>query len=89
MNKRDFIEDLKLPAPLQYAQAILKRLSIARKNELKETLGPDSKSQLTVNYIDGIPKNVNSIVLSTQHFDEKLSSNVKRNNFTICFRNFT
>ena len=63
-----------MPAPLQYAQAILKRLSIARKNELKETLGPDSKSQLTVNYIDGIPKNVKSIVLSTQHFDEKLSS---------------
>ena len=63
-----------MPAPLQYAQAILKRLSIARKNELKETLGPDSKSQLTVNYIDGIPQNVKSIVLSTQHFDEKLSS---------------
>jgi S-adenosylmethionine synthetase len=63
-----------MPAPLQYAQAILKRLSVARKNELKETLGPDSKSQLTVNYIDGIPKNVKSIVLSTQHFDEKLSS---------------
>ena len=66
-----------MPAPLQYAQAILKRLSIARKNELKETLGPDSKSQLTVNYIDGIPKNVKSIVLSTQHFDEKLSSGSK------------
>ena len=63
-----------MPAPLQYAQAILKRLSIARKNELKEILGPDSKSQLTVNYIDGIPQNVKSIVLSTQHFDEKLSS---------------
>ena len=63
-----------MPAPLQYAQAILKRLSIARKNELKETLGPDSKSQLTVNYIDGIPQNVKSIVLSTQHFDEKLTS---------------
>ena len=67
-----------MPAPLQYAQAILKRLSIARKNELKETLGPDSKSQLTVNYINGIPQNVKSIVLSTQHFDEKLSSeNIK------------
>ena len=63
-----------MPAPLQYAQAILKRLSIARKNELKEILGPDSKSQLTVNYIDGIPQNVKSIVLSTQHFDEKLTS---------------
>ena len=67
-----------MPAPLQYSQAILKRLSIARKNELKDKLGPDSKSQLTVNYVDGVPHNIKSIVLSTQHFDEKLTSeNIK------------
>ena len=67
-----------MPAPLQYSQAILKRLSIARKNELKDKLGPDSKSQLTVNYINGIPQSIKSIVVSIQHFDEKLSSdNIK------------
>ena len=67
-----------MPAPLQYSQAILKRLSIARKNELKDKLGPDSKSQLTVNYINGIPKSLKSIVVSIQHFDEKLTSdNIK------------
>ena len=67
-----------MPAPLQYYQAILKRLSIARKNELKDKLGPDSKSQLTVNYINGIPQSIKSIVVSIQHFDEKLSSdNIK------------
>ena len=67
-----------MPAPLQYSQAILKRLSIARKNELKDKLGPDSKSQLTVNYINGIPQSIKSIVVSIQHFDEKLTSdNIK------------
>jgi len=67
-----------MPAPLQYSQAILKRLSIARKNELKNKLGPDSKSQLTVNYINGIPQSIKSIVVSIQHFDEKLTSdNIK------------
>ena len=67
-----------MPAPLQYSQAILKRLSIARKNELKDKLGPDSKSQLTVNYINGIPHSIKSIVVSIQHFDQKLTSeNIK------------
>ena len=67
-----------MPAPLQYSQAILKRLSNARKNELKDKLGPDSKSQLTVNYINGIPQSIKSIVVSIQHFDEKLTSdNIK------------
>ena len=67
-----------MPAPLQYSQAILKRLSIARKNELKDKLGPDSKSQLTVNYINGIPQSIKSIVVSIQHFDEMLTSdNIK------------
>ncbi len=63
-----------MPAPLQYSQAILKRLSIARRNELKGILGPDSKSQLTIRYKDGRPSSIKSIVVSTQHFDEKLSS---------------
>ena len=67
-----------MPAPLQYSQAILKRLSVARKNELKDKLGPDSKSQLTVNYINGIPQSIKSIVVSIQHFDEQLTSeNIK------------
>ena len=56
-----------MPAPLQYSQAILKRLSIAEKMS-KDKLGPDSKSQLTVNYINGVPQSIKSIVVSIQHF---------------------
>ena len=63
-----------MPAPLQYSQAILKRLSIARRDELKGILGPDSKSQLTISYIDGKPSFIKSIVVSTQHLEENLTS---------------
>ena len=67
-----------MPAPIHYAHAILKELSEARRKELSGVLGPDSKSQITVEYKNEEPVAVKSIVLSTQHFDPNLSSeNVK------------
>ena len=69
----DETEDL-MPAPIQYSHAILRRLAEVRKNGAEPTLGPDAKSQLSVKYKNGIPTGVTSIVLSTQHLDEKMSS---------------
>ena len=63
-----------MPAPIQYAHAILRRLAEVRKDGTEPTLGPDAKSQLTVVYRDGKPVGVSSIVLSTQHLDESMSS---------------
>ena len=63
-----------MPAPIHYAHNILEKLAEVRKMGVEPMLGPDSKSQLTINYEDNIPKNVSSIVLSTQHLDEKLTS---------------
>ncbi|MEL6417996.1 MAG: methionine adenosyltransferase, partial [Pseudomonadota bacterium] len=63
-----------MPAPIQYAHAILRRLAEARKDGSEPTLGPDAKSQLSVLYRDGKPVGVSSLVLSTQHLDETLSS---------------
>lgn len=63
-----------MPAPIQYSHAILRRLAEVRKNGTEPALGPDAKSQLSVNYHDGKPVGVNSIVLSTQHLDEALTS---------------
>ena len=63
-----------MPAPIQYAHAILRRLAEVRKDGTEPTLGPDAKSQLTVMYRDGKPVGVSSIVLSTQHLDESMSS---------------
>ena len=64
-----------MPAPIQYAHAILRRLAEVRKNGTEPALGPDAKSQLSIQYRDGKPVGVTSLVLSTQHLDETLSSN--------------
>ena len=64
-----------MPAPIQYAHAILRRLAEVRKNGTEPKLGPDAKSQLSIQYRDGKPVGVTSLVLSTQHLDESLSSN--------------
>jgi S-adenosylmethionine synthetase len=63
-----------MPAPLHYSHLILKELAEARHKGLEKNLGPDSKSQLTLRYKDGKPESVESIVLSTQHLDQNLSS---------------
>jgi S-adenosylmethionine synthetase len=63
-----------MPAPIQYAHAILRRLAEVRKSGEQSVLGPDAKSQLSVRYENGKPVGVTSLVLSTQHLDESLSS---------------
>ncbi|MCB1335385.1 MAG: methionine adenosyltransferase [Roseivivax sp.] len=63
-----------MPAPIQYAHAILRRLAEVRKSGEEPTLRPDAKSQLSVRYVDGKPVGVTSIVLSTQHADESQTS---------------
>ncbi|MCR9068238.1 MAG: methionine adenosyltransferase [Rhodobacteraceae bacterium] len=63
-----------MPAPIQYAHKILKRLAEVRKSGAEPTLGPDAKSQLTLRYEDGKPVGVTSIVLSTQHLDADMTS---------------
>ena len=63
-----------MPAPIQYSHAILLRLAEARKSGKEPTLGPDAKSQLSVAYENGMPVGVTSVVLSTQHLDETMTS---------------
>ncbi|PCJ77017.1 MAG: methionine adenosyltransferase [Rhodobacteraceae bacterium] len=63
-----------MPAPIHYAHAILSRLAEVRKSGAEPTLGPDAKTQLSLQYVDGKPVSVSSIVLSTQHLDEKMTS---------------
>ncbi|MEO1066296.1 MAG: methionine adenosyltransferase [Pseudomonadota bacterium] len=66
--------DALMPAPIHYSHAILRRLAEARKDGSEPKLEPDSKSQVTVAYENGEPVGVTSIVLSTQHANENLSS---------------
>jgi len=64
-----------MPAPIQYSHAILSKLADERKSGKLPQLGPDSKSQLTIEYENGKPVGVTSIVLSTQHLDAQMTSN--------------
>ena len=63
-----------MPAPIQYSHAILRRLAEVRKSGAEPTLGPDAKSQLSMRYESGNPVAVTSLVLSTQHLDETMTS---------------
>jgi S-adenosylmethionine synthetase len=65
-----------MPAPIYYSHKILELLAAARKSGSGEAarLGPDAKSQVTVRYQDGKPKDVTAIVVSTQHLDASWNS---------------
>jgi len=63
-----------MPAPIQFSHRILKLLADARHSGKEKTLAPDAKSQVTVRYENGKPKEAVSIVLSTQHTDPNQSS---------------
>jgi S-adenosylmethionine synthetase len=64
-----------MPAPLLYSHKILHLLADARKSGREPKLGPDAKSQVTLRYENGAPKEVTQIVLSTQHLDAGMTSN--------------
>ena len=63
-----------MPAPILYSHKILRLMAEARRSKREPALGPDAKSQVTVEYKDGVPVGAASIVVSTQHVDETLES---------------
>ncbi|MCB9991777.1 MAG: methionine adenosyltransferase [Rhodospirillales bacterium] len=64
--------DVLMPAAIHYSHQILKSLAEARHSGALAKLGPDSKSQVSLEYRDGVPVRATSVVVSTQH-DESLS----------------
>src|SRR5689334_25064011 len=56
-----------MPAPIYFAHKILKVLSEKRRSGQLYDLQPDSKSQVTVRYVDGKPVGWTKVVVSTQH----------------------
>ncbi|UZE48004.1 methionine adenosyltransferase [Rhodopseudomonas sp. P2A-2r] len=63
-----------MPAPIFYAHKILRLISEARHAGIEKVLGPDSKSQVTVQYENGKPVGVREIVVSHQHLVEDMTS---------------
>jgi S-adenosylmethionine synthetase len=60
-----------MPMPITLAHRLTKRQSEVRKQGKLSWLRPDAKSQVTIEYENGIPKRIEAIVLSTQH-DESI-----------------
>ncbi|MFC3799819.1 methionine adenosyltransferase [Cohnella sp. GCM10012308] len=59
-----------MPLPIALAHRLSRRLSEVRKNETLAYLRPDGKTQVTIEYVDGKPVRVDTIVISTQHAEE-------------------
>ncbi len=59
-----------MPAPIYLAHNILKSLAEARHSGAEPKLGPDAKSQVTLEYRDGKPCRATSVVVSTQHSED-------------------
>ena len=66
-----------MPAPIYFANEILRTLSIARHNGAAAALGPDAKSQVSLLYENGKPVRATSIVLSTQHAEGMTQQQVR------------
>jgi S-adenosylmethionine synthetase len=56
-----------MPMPIQLAHRLAQRLSATRRKGVVDFLRPDGKSQVTVEYVGGRPKRVDTVVISTQH----------------------
>ena len=69
--------DVLMPAPIYYSHKILKLMAEDRKSGKLKNIEPDSKSQITIEYKDGKPSSVRSVVISTQHSADVDQSQVR------------
>jgi S-adenosylmethionine synthetase len=66
-----------MPMPIMLAHKLCMRLAQVRKQKILPYLGPDGKSQVTVEYVNGDPVRVDTIVLACQHTEEILDQTGK------------
>jgi S-adenosylmethionine synthetase len=56
-----------MPMPIMMAHKLVQRLSQVRREGVLDFLRPDGKSQVSVEYVGGVPKRIEAVVISTQH----------------------
>jgi S-adenosylmethionine synthetase len=66
-----------MPAPIHYSHKILRLMAEDRKSGKLKNIEPDNKSQITIEYKDGKPASVKSVVISTQHSPEVNQAQVR------------
>ena len=66
-----------MPLPLSLAHRLTLRLAQVRKEKILPYLGPDGKSQVTVEFEDGKPKRIDTVLISSQHTEEILDNSGK------------
>jgi S-adenosylmethionine synthetase len=66
-----------MPMPIMYAHKLCQRLSVVRKNGSLDFLRPDGKTQVTIEYENGAPKRVDTIVIAAQHKADITYENLK------------
>ena len=69
--------DVLMPAPIHYSHKILRLMAEDRKSGKLKNIEPDSKSQITIEYKDGKPASVKSVVISTQHSKDVNQTDVR------------
>ena len=77
----DETEEL-MPMPIHLAHALTHRLAEVRKNGTLPWLGPDGKAQVTVEYRDGYPYRLDTVVISAQHLPEVSHSEIQEALYT-------
>jgi S-adenosylmethionine synthetase len=69
--------DVLMPAPIHYSHKILRKMAEDRKSGKLKNIEPDSKSQVTFEYVNGKPSKVKSVVISSQHSADVNQEQVK------------
>lgn len=67
-----------MPLPISLAHKLAQRLTCVRKEKILDYLRPDGKTQVTVEYENGSPKRVDTIIISAQHAEDVIQETLKK-----------